>query len=130
MTAYLQFKSGNGVVLLEVDEVYPSSGEQEAGLGQRARDHVADAMIATRSGFEDAVRHAIHFSVPAFLSAAEALDNPPAEIEVAFGLKGTGEVGNLAIAKVAGECNYQVRMVWRTAKTDFSDSRGMEERGA
>ena len=54
MTAYLQFKSGNGVVLLEVDEVYPSSGEQEAGLGQRARDHVADAMIATRSGFEDA----------------------------------------------------------------------------
>ena len=62
MTAYLQFKSGNGVVLLEVDEVYPSSGEQEAGLGQRARDHVADAMIATRSGFEDAVRHAIHFS--------------------------------------------------------------------
>ena len=34
-------------------------------------------------------------------------------MEITFGLKATGEVGNLAVGKVAGESNYQVKMVWR-----------------
>jgi hypothetical protein len=51
--------------------------------------------------------------VRAFLAAVDALDKPPAEMEITFGLKATGEVGNLAVGKVAGESNYQVKMIWR-----------------
>ena len=48
-----------------------------------------------------------------FSRLLEALEEPPAEMEITFGLKATGEVGNLAVGKVAGECSYQVKMVWR-----------------
>jgi hypothetical protein len=34
-------------------------------------------------------------------------------MEITFGLKATGEAGNLAVGKVAGESNYQVRMLWK-----------------
>jgi hypothetical protein len=115
MADYLRFASEDGEILVEVDQVEVSSGtgEQNAGLGRWARDRTGAVTAMARSGFEEAVRQAIRLNVPAFLSAAESLDKPPAEMEIAFGLKGTGEVGNLAVGKVAGECNYQVKMVWR-----------------
>ena len=55
----------------------------------------------------------VAMNVQAFLAAADALEKPPAEMEITFGLKATGEVGNLAVGKIAGESNYQVKMVWR-----------------
>jgi len=101
--------------LVEVDtaETYSETGEQNAGLRQLVQDQAGRAVALAKSGFEEAVGHAIRLNVPAFLAAAEALDKPPAEMEIVFGLKGTGEVGNLAVGKVAGECSYQVKMVWR-----------------
>jgi len=125
MAGYLQFHSAEGEVLVEVDELQGLSataeenaglqptGEQNAGLRQWVRDHAGGVMAVARSGFEEAVQQAIHLNVPAFLAAAETLEKPPAEMDITFGLKGTGEVGNLAVGKVTGECNYQVKMVWK-----------------
>lgn len=118
MANYLRFSSGEGEaadVLVEVDAAgdLPVVGEQNAGLRQWARDQAGEAVAVARSGFEQAVRQAVSVNVRAFLAAAEALDEPPAEMEITFGLKVTGEVGNLAVGKVAGESNYQVKMVWR-----------------
>ncbi len=112
---YLRFASADGEVLMEVDQVVASAGtgEQNAGLGRWMRDQAGGVAAVTRSGFEDAVRRAVLLNVPAFLAAAEALERQPAEMEITFGLKGTGEVGNLAVGKVAAECNYKVKMVWR-----------------
>jgi hypothetical protein len=115
MSTYLQFTSAGGELLVEVDalEVHPSSGEQTAGLRGWVSDQASDVVAVAQRGFEDAVRQAVRMNVPAFLAAAEALESPPAELQITFGLKGTGEVGNLAVGKVAGECNYQVTMVWK-----------------
>jgi Trypsin-co-occurring domain 1 len=118
MTNYLRFTSGEGEaadVLVEVDAAVdlPVTSEQNAGLRQWGRNHAGEAVAVAQSGFEQAVLRAVSLNVGAFLAAAEALQKPPAEMEVTFGLKVTGEVGNLAVGKVAGECNYQVRMVWR-----------------
>lgn len=118
MTNYLRFASGEGEagdVLVEMDtaEDLPASGEQNAGLRQWARNQAGEATVVAQSGFEQAVRRAVSLNVQAFLAAVEALDKPPAEMEITFGLKATGEVGNLAVGKVAGESNYQVKMVWR-----------------
>jgi Trypsin-co-occurring domain 1 len=114
MTNYLQFASEEGEaadVLVEVDaaEDFPMASEENAGLLRRAGEAVAVA----QSGFEQAVRRAVRLNVRAFLAAADALEKPPAEMEITFGLKATGEVGNLAVGKVAGESNYQIKMVWR-----------------
>ncbi len=119
MTNYLRFATGEegaGDILVEVDaaEDLPVAGEQDAGLRQWARNQAGEAVAVAQSGFEQAVRRAVGFNVRAFLAAAEALEKPPAEMEITFGLKATGEVGNLAVGKVAGESSYQVRMVWRS----------------
>jgi hypothetical protein len=91
----------------------PIAGEQNAGLRQWARNQAGEAVAVAQGGFEQAVRRAVSLNVRAFLAAAEALEEPPAEMEITFGLKATGEVGNLAVGKVAGECSYQVKMLWR-----------------
>lgn len=118
MTSYLRLACGDGDaadVLVEVDASgsLPVGGEQNAGLRQWARDQAGEAVAVAQSGFEEAVRRAVSVNARAFLAAADALDKPPAEMEITFGLKATGEAGNLAVGKVAGESNYQVRMVWR-----------------
>jgi hypothetical protein len=118
VTNYLRFASEEGEVadiLVEVDatEDLPVASEQNAGLRQWARNQAGDVVAVAQSGFEQAVRRAVGLNVRAFLAAAEALEKPPAEMEITFGLKATGEVGNLAVGKVAGESSYQVKMVWR-----------------
>ncbi len=118
MTSYLRLVCGEGQaadVLVEVDESasLPVAGEQNAGLRQWARDQAGEAVAVAQSGFEEAVRRAVSVNARAFLAAVDALEKPPAEMEITFGLKAIGEVGNLAVGKVAGESNYQVRMVWR-----------------
>ena len=118
MVSYLRFSSGDGEaadVLVEVGaaEDLPEAGEQNAGLRQWTRNHADEVVEVAQSGFEEAVRRAVSLNARAFLSAAETLDERPAELEVTFGLKATGEVGNLAVGKVAGESNYQVKMTWR-----------------
>jgi hypothetical protein len=120
MTSYLRFSSEEGEtsdVLVELGAVedLAVAGEQNAGLRQWARNQAGEAVAVAQSGFEQAVRRAVSLNVRAFLIAAAALEQPPAEMEIIFGLKATGEVGNLAVGKVAGESNYQVKMVWRPA---------------
>ena len=113
---YLGFSSGEtGEVLIEVSAGggLPAVGEQNAGLRQFARDQAGGVVAVAQSGFEQAVRRAVSLNAGAFVAAADALEKPPAEMEILFGLKATGEVSNLAVGRIAGESNYQVRMVWR-----------------
>lgn len=123
MTSYLRFASGDGDagdVLVELggSESLSATGEQDAGLRQWARGQADEAVAEVQRGFEEAVRRAVSVNARAFLAAANALEEPPAEMEITFGLKATGEVGNLAVGKVAGESNYQVRMTWRRPDGD------------
>jgi hypothetical protein len=113
--SYLRSDSGEGetvdVLVEDVGEggILPATGEQNAGLGRRLRDQAGGAVTVAQS----ALRRAVSVNARAFLAAARALDEPPDEMEITFGLKVTGEAGNVAVGKVAGESNYQVRMVWK-----------------
>lgn len=118
MTSYLRLASGDGKaadVMIEVNESksLPVTGEQNAGLRQWAHGQASEAVAVAQSAFEEAVRRAVSVNVGAFLAAADALQELPAEMEITFGLTATGEVGILAVGQVTGECNYQVRMLWR-----------------
>ena len=117
MASYLRFETAEGDILVETNAaaVEPESetGEQKAGLGGWARNQAGEVIAVAQTGFEQAVRKAVAVNAQAFLAAANALNEPPAEMEITFGLKGTGEVGNVAVGKVAGECSYQVKLVWR-----------------
>src|SRR5687768_3806032 len=110
MARYLEFATGDGQrVLVEVDaeEVAPAPGVEKAGL---IASRMGDAVGTAAATFEEAIANAVRRNVEALNAAVLALAHPPTELELTFALKATGEVGNLAIAKVGGEANFTVRL--------------------
>jgi hypothetical protein len=113
MSRYLQFATeSGGPILVEVDgdEVASTLGVEKAGLRANAAQ---SAVASAESAFEEAVASTMARSVDALAQAVTMLAIAPAEVELSFGLKATGELGNMAIAKVGGEANFSVRLVWR-----------------
>jgi hypothetical protein len=117
MSRYVEFATNaGGPVLVEVDtfEVVPPSGVEKAGLRPRPAE---GAVASAESTFEEAVTSAVTRSVAALADAVGSLPLAPTEVELTFGLKATGEVGNIAIAKAGGEANFTVRLVWKPQTT-------------
>jgi hypothetical protein len=54
---------------------------------------------------------AVRINAEAFMKQISAMDAQPTEIEVTFGLKASGELGNFAVGKLTGDANYTVKMV-------------------
>lgn len=112
MADYIQFTSGDGnSLLVEVDEGEVSSqqGIQKAGLREMAGKSVAVA----QTSFEQAIQQAMRYNAQVFLQSVVNLPILPSEAEITFGLKITGEVGNVAVGKVGGETNYTIRLIWK-----------------
>ncbi len=112
MPQYVQFETaGGGVVLVEVEpaEVEARPGIDKAGLG----DRVDKAVTRAQAGFDEAVKGIVSYNAETLIAAVRALSEEPSEAELTFGLKATGEVGNIAIAKGSAEANLSVRISWR-----------------
>ena len=112
MADYIQFTSGDGnSLLVEVDEGEISSqqGIQKAGLREIAGKSVAVA----QTSFEHAIQQAMRYNAQVFLQSVVNLPILPSEAEITFGLKITGEVGNVAVGKAGGETNYTIRLTWK-----------------
>lgn len=108
MTQYIQFQTEDGSsILVEVEETH-GVGIAKAGLRERAGEAVAQATTAFEEGLEIVRRNAA-----AFVKTLRGLSDQPDEIEVTFGLKATGEVGNFAVAKAGAEANYSVKLTWK-----------------
>ena len=117
MSRYVEFATNaGGPVLVEVDtfEVVPPSGVEKAGLRPRPAE---GAVASAESTFEEAVASAVGDSVAALTHAVASLPRAPNEVELTFGLKATGEIGNIAIAKAGGEANFSVRLLWNPETT-------------
>lgn len=113
MSRYVEFRTDvGGSILVEVDdaEVTAEPGVEKAGLRDMA---AGDAVARAQSSFEEAVNAAVGRSVSALADAVGSLPLTTTEVELAFALKATGEIGNLAIAKAGGEANFSVRLTWR-----------------
>lgn len=114
---YLEFETNDGgQILIEVDrvDVASPSGVQKAGLRDRRAE---GTLVRAQAGFEEVLRAAVDRSVSALADAIGSLEQVPAEVELTFGLKATGEIGNIAIAKAGGEANFTVRLSWRPEPT-------------
>ena len=112
MADYIQFTSADGnTMLVEVDEGEVSSQQaiQKAGLREMAGKSVAVA----QTSFENAIHQAMQYNAQVFLQSVVNLPILPSEAEITFGLKITGEVGNIAVGKAGGETNYTIRLTWK-----------------
>jgi hypothetical protein len=97
-------------LLVEVQEAEAPRGIAKAGLRDAAEKTIAQA----KTLLDDAIRTALSTSAIAFYNAIQSLPTPPTETEISFGLKITGEVGNIAISKAGAEANYNVKLIWKT----------------
>jgi len=108
---YIRFDSDNlSSVLVEVEpgEVSKPDGLIKAGL----QDKVKDAVATAATTLEEAIIRVLSTNARLFIQAMDGLERQPAEMELTFGVKATGELGNFAIAKSAAEANYSVRLLW------------------
>ena len=97
MPHYIQFTTEDGgTILVEAaeEETY-QPGVVKAGLRDKVKETVAQAQNSFEDGLEVVRRNA-----SAFIKKVRGLSDPPDEVEVSFGLKATGEVGNFAVANV------------------------------
>ena len=112
MARYIEFPTTDGSTILvevEQEEVTPSPGVVKAGVKEAAQK----TMVVAHSVFEGALDRVVRHNAEAFIQAVRSLSQPPGEMEVTFGLKATGEVGNFAIAKGSAELNFSVRLCWK-----------------
>jgi hypothetical protein len=117
MPNYIQFETEDGAaILVEVAaEELEEPGVVPAGATEKA---IAKAQATFEQGLE-LVRH----NANAFIRKLKDLSDPPNEVEMSFGLKATGEVGNFAVAKAGAEANYTVKLTWKRNEED----KGTEE---
>jgi Trypsin-co-occurring domain 1 len=115
MTKYLQFNTGDqkgGVILVEVDEeenFSSSEGLVKVGI----KDGLNNTVAIAKNTFANAIEQAIYHNVQGLIDAIHRLPERPTEVEINFGLKITGEVGNVAVGKAGGEVNYTVKLSWK-----------------
>lgn len=96
MSRYVEFDLSDGSrVVIESDE--PDGGVVKAGLGEAAE--------RARETFEQAVENARDAAL-VIVDKVRSLYDSPDEIEVTFGLKASGELNTLVVAKAGIEASY------------------------
>lgn len=110
MAQYIQFQTDDGsTILVEVEEAESyQAGVVKAGL----RGAVQEAVTQAQTTFEDGLE-VVRRNAAAFIKKVRSLSDPPDEVEVTFGLKATGELGNFAVARAGAEANYTVTLKWK-----------------
>ncbi len=110
MASFVEFQLDDGsTILVEAAEqdAY-QAGLVKSALGDRVRETVVEAKIS----FDQAM-NAVQHSAATLIEKVRSLSDPPDEVEITFGLKLSGDVGNFAIAKVGAESNYTVTLTWK-----------------
>lgn len=125
MANYLQFATKDGQpFLVEVDEPLPAEmraghdgdadefdlddGEVQVSMSGAARQ----AMGVAKNTFDEAL-DIVKSNATAFIGKINELPNPPDEVSISFGLKGTCELGGaFVVAKAGAEASYTVTLTW------------------
>ena len=101
MSRYVEFTLSDGsTVIIESDE--DESGVVKAGLG--------DAVERAGEMFEQAIENA---RKSAMVIVDKMRELEPDEVEVTFGLKASGELGNIVVAKAGVEASYSIKLKWK-----------------
>jgi hypothetical protein len=114
MTQYIQFPTGDGgTVLVEIEaKEEKTEGLVKAGLAEK----VEEAVVRARDTFEMTMMETVRRNAEAFIQTMTALSDPPAEVEITFGVNAVAEAGYSAIAKAGGESSYTVKLTWKREK--------------
>jgi hypothetical protein len=116
MSNYIQFTGLDGhPILIEVDaaEVTVTRGAEKAGLKETAQKAASTVVAVAQDSFANTLERIIIQNAQVIARAIQQTEIRPSEVEVAFGIRMTGEAGNVAVCKAGGEANYTVKLVWK-----------------
>lgn len=104
MSCHLEFDLPDGsTVVIESDEV--GGGVVKAG-------RLGDVAERARETFEQAVENARKAAL-VIADKVRDLHDSPDKVEVTFGLKASGELNTLVVAKAGIEASYSVKLTWK-----------------
>ncbi len=103
MSQYVEFS------LIDGSKVIIESDEREGGIVKAGLGEVTER---ARETFEQAAENAQKAAMAIVEKVRNSVDCPE-EVEVVFGLKASGELGNLVVAKAGVEASYTVKLVWK-----------------
>ena len=105
MTRYIEFElEDGGTVIIEAGD------EPTGGLVKAATP--GEMVEKAKDSFDDAIEH-VRGAAGIIVKKLRSLSDPPDEMEVSFGLKASGELGNIVVGKGGLEANYTVTMKWK-----------------
>lgn len=116
MARYVEFSldaEGTGSIWIEVDD--EEAGGESSGQGgvvKAGRRPDEDALVRKATESLSSAADNVRAAADMLISKMRSLAESPDEVEITFGLKASGELGNLAIAKVGAEANYTVKLKW------------------
>ena len=124
MTRYIKYPTEDGgIMLIEVEDSTDAMLSKGGTIrASRPGEAVKEAVEEVQTRFEDAM-NVVRRNAQTIIGKVKGLSDPPDELEVTFGLKATGELGNFAVAKVGAEANYTVTMTWKREKEDKADDK-------
>ena len=108
MSRYVEFTLPDGsTVIMESDD--RETGIVKAGTG--------DVLKEATEKFEQAADNARKAALVILEKLRSGLADKPDEVEITFGLKASGELGSLVVAKAGVEASYSVKLTWKKAES-------------
>jgi hypothetical protein len=113
MNEILNLPIEEGNIFVEISAAVPQSAVVSQGpIKAGIQSAVVNVLEQTREKAAQALTSAVRAHVALVYGALSGLPEPPTEAEISFGLKFTAE-GNIALAKLSGELNYEIKMTWK-----------------
>lgn len=109
MATYIEYQLEDGTTILVQTEEPKSGGVAKAGRG----DRLGNVIASVNQKFEDALSGV---KKSALVLRRQLEEMRADEVEVTFGLKATGELGNFAVGNVKADANYTITLKWKNEK--------------
>ncbi|HID54793.1 MAG TPA: hypothetical protein EYP41_22495 [Anaerolineae bacterium] len=114
MPQYVEFEmEDGGMVIFEVEE----QPLIEGGLLEAARPDIGIVVEKAGKTFDESVDQ-VRRAASLIVNKLRDLSDPADEMEVTFGLKASGELGNIVIGKGSVEAHYTVKLKWTGPKKE------------
>jgi len=126
MSRYVTFILPDGSeIVIESDD--SGTGVTKAGTGEAVKRTrgggikagVGDVTERARETFDQAAENARKAAL-VILEKVRGLRDSPDEVEITFGLKASGELGSLVVAKAGVEASYSIKLTWKKAEAAAS----------
>ncbi len=116
MSRYIEFLLPDGTtIIMEGDD----AGSEVVKAGRWA----APITERVQETFEQALEKAQRAAAIVAEKVRTLQPHVPQQVEVTFGLKASGELGTLVVAKAAIEASYSIKLVWKTSEPGSNGAR-------